>query len=813
MKLQLLALFTFFNLLIFAQLPTQTVRGKVFDSESNFPLAGAKIIIEVNGQKYMAAAGTDGDFAIAKVPVGKHQLDASAPFYDARTLTVEVTSGRELIVQIPLQEKVSQQQDVRVVGRKQGEVLNEMAVLSAQQFSVEETNRYPGSRMDPARMASNFAGVNGADDSRNDIVVRGNSPLGVIYRVEGIDIPNPNHFAISGTSGGPVSLLNNKILGNSDFFMSAFPAEYGNSLSGVFDLKLRSGNSNQHEFTGQFGLLGTEFLAEGPLSKNSKSSYLVMGRYSTLTIFQALNINLGTDAIPKYFDGAFKFNWILKKGGQLSFFGMGGGSDIAIKISDFTEYTEDLYGEGDRDQYFGTSMITSGLNYKKSLSEKTFITSTLAYSQENQRTRHEYLKNRRLDPTDSLIKYDEKYYMMGYGFQVQKVSGYTAINHKVNKQHLIKAGISFDLISMDFRDSCLYDLDSAALGFETRWNYQGTAAIIQPFVQWKWRISDHMDFTAGVHAQYFTLTNSISPFEPRLGWKYRMDKGQAIFAGGGLHSMIQPYYTYAYQYLDGKPGNMNMDFSRSAHSGIGYEKSFNKGFNIKTEAYYQYIYNIPVTVAPSSFSMINVGSGFSRLFMDTLVNDGTGYNYGLELTVQKYFDKSFFFLFSGTIYDSKYRGSDNILRNTSYNGSYVVNFLGGKEFKVGERSIIGIGGKVTAAGGKRYGIVDIEATNASKEIIFQDEGFNDSIFNDYFRVDFKISWRKNADRVTHEIGLDLVNILGTKNLLTLAYRPPLSDQDFIDQQNGTFLPYSQKTQLGFFPIFYYKIDFRARTRS
>ena len=813
MKLQLLALFTFFNLLIFAQLPTQTVRGKVFDSESNFPLAGAKIVIEVNGQKYMAAAGADGDFAIAKVPVGKHQLDASAPFYDARTLTVEVTSGRELIVQIPLQEKVSQQQDVRVVGRKQGEVLNEMAVLSAQQFSVEETNRYPGSRMDPARMASNFAGVNGADDSRNDIVVRGNSPLGVIYRVEGIDIPNPNHFAISGTSGGPVSLLNNKILGNSDFFMSAFPAEYGNSLSGVFDLKLRSGNSNQHEFTGQFGLLGTEFLAEGPLSKNSKSSYLVMGRYSTLTIFQALNINLGTDAIPKYFDGAFKFNWILKNGGQLSFFGMGGGSDIAIKISDFTEYTEDLYGEGDRDQYFGTSMITSGLNYKKSLSEKTFITSTLAYSQENQRTRHEYLKNRRLDPTDSLIKYDEKYYMMGYGFQVQKVSGYTAINHKVNKQHLIKAGISFDLISMDFRDSCLYDLDSAALGFETRWNYQGTAAIIQPFVQWKWRISDHMDFTAGVHAQYFTLTNSISPFEPRLGWKYRMDKGQAIFAGGGLHSMIQPYYTYAYQYLDGKPGNMNMDFSRSAHSGIGYEKSFNKGFNIKTEAYYQYIYNIPVTVAPSSFSMINVGSGFSRLFMDSLVNDGTGYNYGLELTVQKYFDKSFFFLFSGTIYDSKYRGSDNILRNTSYNGSYVVNFLGGKEFKVGERSIIGIGGKVTAAGGKRYGIVDIEATNASKEIIFQDEGFNDSIFNDYFRVDFKISWRKNADRVTHEIGLDLVNILGTKNLLTLAYRPPLSDQDFIDQQNGTFLPYSQKTQLGFFPIFYYKIDFRARTRS
>jgi hypothetical protein len=811
MKLQLLLSFLVFNVLIFAQLPTQTVRGKVFDSETNYPLTGAKLLIEVDGQKYMAAATTDGSFSILKVPVGKHQLVASAAFYDSRTLTIEVTSGRELIVQIPLQEKISEQNAVRVVGRKQGEVLNEMAVLSAQQFSVEETNRYPGSRMDPARMASNFAGVNGADDSRNDIVVRGNSPLGVIYRVEGIDIPNPNHFAISGTSGGPVSLLNNKILGNSDFFMSAFPAEYGNSLSGVFDLKLRNGNNNQHEFTGQFGLLGTEFLAEGPLSKNSKSSYLVMGRYSTLTIFQKLNINLGTDAIPKYYDGAFKFNWILKNGGQLALFGMGGSSDIAIKISDFKEYTEDLYGEGDRDQYFGTSMITSGLNYKKSINEKTFISSTLAYSQEMQRTNHDYLRNRRLDTLTNEIVYDSLYAMMAYRFKVQKLSGYTAVNHKFNKQHLIKVGLSFDLISMNFLDSCLYNLDVPD-NYELRWNYQGSAAIIQPFVQWKWRVSDNMDVTAGIHAQYFTLTNSISPFEPRLGWKYKMDNGQAIFAGGGLHSMIQPYYTYAYKVLPGTNNpnsNLDMDFSRSAHSGIGYEKSFNKGFNIKTEAYYQYLYNIPVTVDPSSFSMINVGSGFSRLFMDELQNTGDGYNYGLELTVQKYFDKTFFFLFSGTVYNSQYRGSDMVWRNTSYNGNYVVNLLGGKEFKVGERSVIGIGGKVTAAGGKRYGFVDIAATNSAKEILFMDSMFNERQFRDYFRADLKISWRKNADRVTHEFGLDLVNILGTKNLLTLAYKPALTPQEIA---NPNFEPFAEKTQLGFFPIFYYKIDFKAAKR-
>lgn len=813
MRLLVLSFFLLSSLSILAQTPTQTVRGKVFDSETNFPLNAVKISIEVNdGKLYRTLSGMDGTWEIPKVPVGKYELTAAYGFYDSKAMTIEVSSGRELILQIPLQEKISNQNEVKVVTKKHGEVINEMALLSAQQFSVAETNRYPGSRMDPARMASNFAGVNGADDSRNDIVVRGNSPLGVIYRVEGIDIPNPNHFAIAGSSGGPVSIINNKILGNSDFFMSAFPAEYGNSTSGVFDLKLRNGNNKQHEFTGQFGFLGTEFLAEGPLSKNGKSSFLAMGRYSTLSLFQSLGIQIGTSAIPVYGDGAFKFNWQLKNGGQLSLFAIGGASNIAIKISDKTQYSQEFYGEGDRDQYFGTSMSTTGLNYKKTLNEKTYISTTLAFSQEEQHTNHDYLRGRQVDTTLNLITFDTLYAMMAYKYTIRKVSSYTAVNHKINKQHLIKAGLILDVMNMHFLDSCLSNLDDEN-SWQVRWNYQGTAALIQPFVQWKWRINENMDFSAGLHAQYFTLSNSLSPLEPRVGWKYRMKGNQSIFAGGGLHSQTQPYYTYAYHVLPNQPNNpasnMHLGFTKSIHSGIGYEKSFNKGFNIKTEAYYQHLYNVPVSMTPSSFSMINVGSGFSRLFQDSLQNTGTGYNYGLELTVQKYFDKTFFFLFTGSIFDSKYKGSDNIVRNTSYNGNYVVNLLAGKEFKINAKNTIGIGFKVTRAGGKRYGLVDVARTNAAKEILFLDSAFNDYKFKDYFRMDLKISWRKNAERVTHEIGLDLVNLLNTKNLLSLTYNPAILPQDIA---NPNYQPYSQNTQLGFLPIFYYKIDFKVARR-
>lgn len=813
MKHALVIIFSLSTVFSFSQL-TQTVRGKIYDAETNYPLSGVRVqvITDDTNERFIGGTDANGEFTLKKIPVGKHKLISKLSSYEQSTVFIEVNSGKELVLNIPLMEMIVTKEEIVVTARKKGEVLNEMAVLSSQQFSVEETNRYPGSRMDPARMASNFAGVQGSDDSRNDIVVRGNSPLGVVYRLEGIDIPNPSHFAVSGSTGGPVSVLNNKILGNSDFFMSAFPAEYGNSTSGVFDLKLRNGNNNQHEFTGQFGLFGTEVLAEGPMGKNGNASYLVMGRYSSLALFQKLGVTIGTDAVPVYGDGAFKFNWKLKKGGQLSWWGMGGKSNIDLLISEQKEYSKEFYGEGDRDQFFGTSMYVSGLSYKKSLNEKTYLTATLAGSLEEQHARHMYLhRSLEVVGADTTIKVDSSFNMLGFDFKTMKLSGYTAINHKINKQHLIKAGVNFDVLSFNYMDSVLTNLDDRN-SWATRWNYSGMALLIQPFAQWKWKITDKMDLTAGIHAQYFTLSNSLSPAEPRVGWKYRMKGDQSIFAGAGLHSQTQPYYTYAYDPdNDGNAHNLNMDFSRSLHSGIGYEKSFGPGLNFKTEAYYQYLYNLPINTMSNSFSLVNAGGGFSRVFPnDTLVNSGKGINYGLEFTLQKYFSKSFFFMVSASVYDSKYVASDGIWRNTSYKGSnisnnidlsYVWNVLAGKEFKIGKKQVIGVGTKITRAGGRRYGLVDIAQTEASKEIIFKDSLFNENTFRDYFRVDLKISWRMNTQKLTHEFGLDLVNLLNTRNLLSLAYAPKLDPND-------TSEPIAEKAQLGRLPIFYYKIDFK-----
>lgn len=813
---------------VYGQTPTQSVRGKVFDSETNFPIYGAKVQIYTGDStlKLRALTGLDGDFTIDGVPVGKHDLVSSYLTFDTKTVTIDVTSGKEVIISIPMQESFAEQEEVVVEGRKKGQVLNEMALLSAQQFSVSETERYAGSRSDPARMASNFAGVGGADDSRNDIVIRGNSPLGVVWRVEGVDIPNPSHFSIAGSSGGPVTILNNKILANSDFFMSAFPAEYGNSTSGVFDLKLRNGNNNIHEMTAQFGFLGTELLAEGPMGKEGKSSYLVMGRYSTLKLFEAVGLQIGTDAIPTYGDGAFKFNWRLKNGGAISWWAMGGASDISIEISE--QYplnlsqnggSQELYGEGDRDQYFGTAMGVTGVTYKKPINEKTYLTATAAYSLERQRSNHNFLSRRATITSDgdSIVDLfapvgDSIYPLMAYTFQIQKTSAYFAVNHKFSNLLLMKIGLNVDAFFYNMQDSVLqagHTSDPSTHMWQNRWDYTGMAALIQPFVQWKLRLTENMQFTAGLHNQYFTLTNSFSVIEPRVGWKLKMKNGQAISAGAGMHSMTQPMYTYFYHQLDNQGNkvyeNLDMDFSRSIHSGVGYEKAFKKSLNLKMEAYYQTLYNVPVTVAPSAFSLINMGSGFQRFFPENLENTGTGRNYGAEVTLQKFFDKSFFFMFSGTVFNSLYTASDGIERSTSYNGNYIFNLLGGKEFQIAPKHTISIGFKATYAGGQLYGYVDTAATNELQEIIFRDEGFNSLQFADYFRLDAKINWRFNADRVMHEIGLDLLNITGRQNVLGLAYAPDLF--------NSSAEPVAERYQLGFLPLFYYKAEFKIKRRT
>ncbi len=798
MKISYFLLLVLIPVISFSQDITQTIRGNITDKESKAPLIGATAVLFKDSVLLQGNySDENGNYRFEEAPVGRVSIRFSfVGFNDVFINNVVVTTGKEVILNIEMEENAEKLEAVTISADKNnGEVNNEMAVVSVRTFSVEETDRYAGSRGDPARMASNFAGVQGADDSRNDIVVRGNSPIGVLWRLEGVDIPNPNHFAIAGTTGGPVSIINNKYLSNSDFFTGAFPAEYGNSIAGVFDLNMRKGNDEKSEFSGQLGFLGTELFAEGPINKENHSSYLASFRYSTLKIFQFMNLEIGTSAVPNYFDGAFKLTFPNKKG-AINLFGVGGKSDIDIVVSDYTKAETELYGDSDRDQYFGTSMATTGISFAHQINATTYGKAVVAYSWQENHADHALVYRDPEFNIDSIVS------NMGYYFNDQKISAIYNLNKKINNKNSFKTGVSAENYLYDHLDS---NLNLFTWQFDNRYNFKENAFFVQGYFQWKYKVNEKMVLNGGLHGQIFTLNANSKSIEPRVGLKYDLNKRSSISLGTGLHSQMLPSYQYSYQQkqTDGSFLTINKDvgFIRSFHSVLGYDKALTENFRLKAEVYYQYLFDVPVEIEPSAFSLANEGSGFSRFFPDSLQNIGTGKNYGLELTLEKFYSNNFFFLITGSVYNSLYTGSDGVERKTDFNGGYAGNLLGGYELTINKKDVLTTGIKLTYAGGKLTTPVDESATVAAKELIFIDSLTNTVKLKDYFRVDLKLAYRMNGKKnhITHELAIDLVNVFGIQNVLGLTYAPNPADP--------TASPVKEEYQLGFLPLFYYKIDF------
>ncbi len=772
----------------------QRIRGRVTDKESKAALPGVTIVVTDGSPLLGTTTNENGYYSIDSVPVGKHTLTVSYVGYESRSLPgILVTSAKEVILPIEIEERATGMKEVTVTQKR--EHINDMALVSTRTFDVQETERYAGSRGDPARMASNFAGAQGGDDSRNDIVIRGNSPQGVLWRMEGIDIPNPSHFNIPGTTGGPVSMLNNKMLSNSDFFMGAFPAEYGDAIAGVFDVRLRNGNNQAYEFTGQLGLLGTEISAEGPISKKKGSSFLVNYRYSTLQIFQGLNIKIGTTSVPQYQDGSFRLNFPMGKKGNLAFFGLGGSSRIDLIVSTLTEPEPQLYGESDRDQYFASKTGFVGGTYEYAINKRAYMKLTVAQSGGNVWAQHIKVFRNAAFGIDSLKD------VLGYDFNTASTVAHWYINKKISAQKTLKYGIENKYYHVNLLDRSR-QYPTSRQNWQMRENYIGGTDLLQAYIQYKIRPTERLTLTGGLHGQYLTHNGSKS-LEPRVAMRWRKEKG-VFTAGYGLHSQMQPLYQYFAQLPQDPAGvmrNYNIGFTRSHHLVAGYERKLTNNIRLRLESYGQYLFNVPVEVrAGSSYSALNQGASFSRNFPDTLQNTGTGYNYGIEATLEKSFNKSFYVLLTGSLFDSKAAGNDGVYRNTSYNTRYAVNILAGHEHKIGKYSTLTLGFKTTMIGGKLYSPVDTAASNALSDMVVIDGERNSLRFKSYFRTDLKLGARFNAKHLTHEVALDLVNVTNTKNILSLTYSSDLASQ-------GVAYPFYTQYQLGFLPIFYYRVDF------
>ncbi len=787
-----------FALVATAQNITQNITGTIRDNVTGEPIIGANIVLVGSSPITGTVSNIAGQFLLEDISVGQVSLKIS--FVGYRTVEIlnrELRPGKTLDLNIFMEEMVVTGKEVVISGTidKKGS-LNTMTSVSSRTFTVDETRRYAGSRGDVARMASNYAGVQVATDSRNDIVIRGNSPSGLQWRLDGMEIPNPNHYGAFGTTGGPVSILNNNQLDNSDFLTGAFPAEYGNSLSGVFDLRLKNGNSTEYEFMGMVGFNGFELGAEGPFSKKSDASFIANYRYSTMEIFELIGMTFGTGtAIPKYQDFSFKVNLPTKKLGNFSLYGMGGKSKIQFLDSERDTSEVEFYGGEGWDLKNGSDLIVVGLNHVMHINKTAFVKTGLSYSY------HHFYVNQ-----DSIVPESKEIVPYYYSnFKENRVLFSTFLKKRVNQKNNFQAGIAINYYVSDMYDSIFQEKQNM---FNSITSYKGSSNLFRPYITWQLKLNHRLVFNAGVDYMFYTY-NSTSNIEPRFGVLYNTSQNSKISMAYGLHSQILPTTAYNRETYLG-PGHyiqMNKDLAlqKSHHIVLGYDYNITKFIRLKAETYYQHLYDVAVNANRNDeYSLLNQGADFYVWSPDTLKSTGTGTNYGLEITVEHFLNKGYYFLATGSLFESKYKGSDNFERNTAFNSNYVLNLLAGKEFVLHKNSAnpklltkkrtLGADIKLNWAGGRRYTPIDKDKSKIEHRPVYITDKTFDYQFPDYFRTDIKVYFKHGGKKSNYEMGIDVQNIFNNQNIYS---------QNFNTSTGEIYNTY----QLGIMVIPYFRIEF------
>jgi len=768
----------FFALTGYPQL-TQTIRGKVVDQLLQKALAGATVSID--GITKSVITQSDGSFRINDVSVGSHQIQVSfIGFKDATLHNIVVNTGKEVVLTISLETDVEMQQEVVVKAKsRKNKPLNEMSVVSARAFTVEETQKYAAAVDDPLRMATSFAGVVSADDGNNYIVIRGNSPTGLLWRMEGVDIPNPNHYSSAGSSGGGISILSAQLLSNSDFITGAFSAEYGNALSGVFDLRLRKGNNERKEYTLQAGLLGLNVSAEGPIAPFYKGSYLINYRYSTLQLLSKMGLDV-VEGSTNFQDLSYNIYLPTDRLGEFTLFGFGGSSGQNLKPE-----TDSTKWESEADRYGGEykgKTAAAGVTHSILIGNNMQVRSalSLSYTENNY---HEQFAEKTGDLSN----------IYGNNYRTTKWTFSSTANRKFGLKHALRTGIIVSNFKFDYYQKSRENPNASV---EERINSSDNTQTVQAFAQWQYKPVNNLTLHAGLHYLNLLL-NQTKTVEPRASVKWDVDKKNSFAIGYGLHSQIQAMFVHFAKSKTAEGNwiypNKNLAFTKAHHFVISYAHAFGKNLRFKTEIYYQDLSDVPVSIYDTSaFSTLNIQGDFVT---EPLTNKGKGKNYGIEVSLEKYLSNNFYFLLNNSIYQSKYTALDGIERNTRYNGNYTSNFTAGKDIvsKNGRRTF-GANIKMIYAGGFRYSPIDLDRSKKEGYTIVEESAAFSLQNPAYFRTDLRLSIKWNRKHLTSTLSLDIQNLSNRKNIYNQYYDP------FKDKIVNSY-------QTGLIPVVNYKVEF------
>ena len=722
--------------LSFAQVTT-SIRGNVVD-EKGAPIFAASIYLNNNQGTF---SEEDGTFQISNVVPGSYNLSASFVGYDSQTkFNIIIKSKGNRSFNFILIESSESLEEV-VVSNKNKISRPKETPLSTQSLSAVEIATYPGGNNDVVQVAQSLPGVSpSVGGFRNDLIIRGGAPNETVYYLDGVEVPNINHFATQGSAGGPVGLLNVSFINDVTLSTSAFGSQYDNPLSGVLQFKQRDGNKERFNRNIRVSATDAAFTFEGPLFKSTKevsnTSFLLSIRRSYL---QALFKLIGLPIRPDYWDYQYKLSHQIDEYNNLYFIGLGSLDDFSVEAP--KDYDEEAQAVLEQAPFIKQKTNSIGVTWRKRFKDGTgYMETTLSNN------RLENIFTNYLDPENET----------GIIFRNDAVESETKLRYQITKfinDWKITGG--FNLQHSFYTNNTINNTDAIFYSTEIDFMKYGVFAnATRSF------FNDKLDVSMGFRMDddsFTTASDLSSNFSPRLSLSYEFLEDWRISATAGRYYKITPYTILGFRDENGILTNEDSDYTQSDHYVIGIQHYLNPAANISLEGFYKQYSDYPVSVL-DQVSLANKGADFEVLGNEDVETIGKGRSYGLEFQYQQKLLNNFYSIFSYTYFFSEFTGFDTATYTPSvWDSRHLISFVGGYKLKKNWE----ISSRYRFAGQTPYVPTNLEATLISyPEIILDYTRLGEEKLETFSQLDIRIDKKWNYSQLSLNIFIEVQNILG-----------------------------------------------------
>jgi outer membrane receptor for ferrienterochelin and colicin len=726
------------------------IEGEVVDKDTKQVVVGA--VIEVTNTEIYTTTDINGNFKIENLKPRTYHLKVSAPYYLTTYKTdINVTGVQSSKVEIELQSASYETEEVVVSSERLFSNPQDMNT-STNGLSMEEIRRAPGAVEDLNRMIQTLPGVTTATDSRNDLIVRGGSPIENYILVDGIEVPNINHFPTQGASGGPIGMINVDFLNDVTFSAGGFPAKYGDRLSSILDVQYRNGDRNNFAGKVDIGIAGAGIILEGPVQEG-RSSFLFSARKSYIDLILS---STGLTSVPYFTNFNLKATYEISDKHRISILGLGGIDDI-----EFKGFEDDDDPFIRHVTYSGWQAI-GGITHKWLADDHTYLQTSLSANFYNKAISEDSLGK----PTFDNESTDAEYVLR------------SDLSHRFSLTDLLEMGINGKYLKNDndlFRSERidLYGSNKPEVDYSNTAN----AYKFGGYIQYTKTLFSRLDLTFGLRDDYFNFINDNNEISPRLSAGYSLLSNLKLNAAYGIYYQAPPLL-----WLVTYDQNKNLKHIKTEQSVAGIEYYPVEDIKITVEYYDKKYSDYPGSIINPQVTYANAGAEYQTLGLEPLLSASNGYARGIEFFLHKKLSSKLYGMFNYSFSKIRFMSLDGIERPSSFDYRNVLTVILGYKFL----DNLEVSAKYRHMGGKPYTPLNEELSSQLNQIVYDYNRYNGARYDPYQRLDIRVDYRFKLAGWSLIAFLDLQNVLNVENVEQVIWNQKEQMVDYIYQWK--FLP-------------------------